>query len=43
MTVTRITDAEELYKVIDAVDQGLLDDKRAEMDRLLAGRGEVLP
>jgi Kef-type K+ transport system membrane component KefB len=43
VTVTRITDAEELYKVIDAVDRGLLDDKRAEMDRLLAGRGEVLP
>ncbi|HEX7789141.1 MAG TPA: cation:proton antiporter [Afipia sp.] len=43
VTVTRITDAEELYKVIDAADQGLLDEKRAEMDSLLAERREVLP
>ncbi len=43
VTVTRITDAEELYKVIDAADQGLLDDKRAEMDALLSERREVLP
>lgn len=43
VTVTRITDAEELYKVIDAADQGLLQEKRAEMDGLLAERREVLP
>jgi Kef-type K+ transport system membrane component KefB len=43
VTVTRITDAEELYKVIDAADQGLLNEKRAEMDSLLAERREVLP
>jgi len=43
VTVTRITDAEELYKVIDAADQGLLEEKRAEMDGLLAERREVLP
>ena len=41
--MTRITDAEELYKVIDAADQGLLEEKRAEMDGLLAERREVLP
>ena len=33
----------ELYKVIDAADQGLLEEKRAEMDGLLAERREVLP
>lgn len=43
VTVTRITDAEELYKVIDAADQGLLEDKRREMDGLLSERREVLP
>jgi voltage-gated potassium channel Kch len=43
VTVTRTTDAAELYKVIEAVDSGLLDDKRAEMDRRLSERREVLP
>jgi Kef-type K+ transport system membrane component KefB len=43
VTVTRITDAHELYTVIEAVDAGLLEDKRAEMDALLAERKEVLP
>ena len=43
VTVTRITDAEELYKVIEAVDNGLIEDKRAEMDQLLSERREVLP
>jgi len=43
VTVTRITDAAELYKVIEAVDSGLLADKRAEMDRRLSERREVLP
>ena len=43
VTVTRITDAAELYKVIDAADQGLLEEKRAEMDGLLSERREVLP
>ena len=43
MTVTRITDANELYAVIEAVDANLLQDKRAELDALLAERKEVLP
>ncbi|MGL5164930.1 MAG: cation:proton antiporter [Afipia sp.] len=43
VTVTRITDAAELYKVIEAVDNGLIEDKRAEMDLLLSERREVLP
>jgi len=43
VTVTRISDAGELYAVIEATDAGLLDDKRAEMDARLAERREVLP
>jgi Kef-type K+ transport system membrane component KefB len=43
VTVTRISDAHELYTVIEAADAGLLDDKRAEMDAQLAERKEVLP
>lgn len=43
VTVTRISDAGELYAVIEAADAGLLDDKRAEMDGRLADRREVLP
>jgi Kef-type K+ transport system membrane component KefB len=43
VTVTRISDAHELYKVIEAADKQLLDDKREEMDRLLRKRQEVLP
>ncbi|WGS22567.1 MULTISPECIES: cation:proton antiporter [unclassified Bradyrhizobium] len=43
VTVTRISDAGELYAVIEATDAGLLDDKRAEMDARLADRREVLP
>lgn len=43
VTVTRVTDAAELYKVIEAVDNGLIEDKRAEMDLLLSERREVLP
>ncbi|MEH2512439.1 Kef-type K+ transport system membrane component KefB [Nitrobacteraceae bacterium AZCC 1564] len=43
VTVTRITDAQELYKVIDAADQGLIESKRAELDALLRERREVLP
>jgi Kef-type K+ transport system membrane component KefB len=43
VTVTRITDAQELYKVIDAADQGLIEDKRTELDALLRERREVLP
>lgn len=43
VTVTRITDAQELYKVIDAADQGLIESKRAELDALLHERREVLP
>ena len=41
--VTRISDADELFSVIAAVDAGLLADKRAEMDAELSGRREVLP
>ncbi len=43
VTVTRLTDAHELYKVIEAAHAGLLEDKRAEMDALLGERREVLP
>ncbi|WP_420135719.1 cation:proton antiporter [Rhodopseudomonas sp.] len=43
VTVTRISDAEQLYSVIEAADDGLLDDKRAALDALLAERKEVLP
>jgi Kef-type K+ transport system membrane component KefB len=43
VTVTRLTDARELYSVIEAADAGLLEDKRAEMDAQLADRKEVLP
>ncbi len=32
VTVTRLSDAHELFKVIEAADAGLLKDKRAEMD-----------
>ena len=43
VTVTRITDAHELYAVIGAADANLLGDKRTEMDAQLAERREVLP
>jgi len=43
VTVTRLTDAAELFSVIEAADAGLLEDKRAEMDARLAERNEVLP
>lgn len=43
VTVTRLSDARELYSVIQASECGLLDDKRAELDARLAERREVLP
>jgi len=43
VTVTRISDATELFSVIEAADAGLLEEKRAEMDAQLAERREVLP
>ena len=43
VTVTRLSDAHELYKVIEAAQAGLLEDKRAETDALLNERREVLP
>ncbi|HMM91984.1 cation:proton antiporter [Bradyrhizobium sp.] len=43
VTVTRLSDAHELYKVIEAAQAGLLHDKRAETDTLLSERREVLP
>ena len=43
VTVTRITEARELYSVIEAADARLLEDKRAEMDAELGERREVLP
>jgi Kef-type K+ transport system membrane component KefB len=43
VTVTRLSDAHELFMVIEAADAGLLDDKRAEMDARLSERKEVLP
>jgi Kef-type K+ transport system membrane component KefB len=43
VTVTRLSDAHELYKVIEAAQAGLLEEKRAETDALLSERREVLP
>lgn len=43
VTVTRLSDAHELFTVIEAADQGLLKDKRAQMDLQLGERREVLP
>ena len=43
VTVTRLSDARELFTVVEAADARLLDDKRAEMDAQLADRREVLP
>jgi Kef-type K+ transport system membrane component KefB len=43
VTVPRISDARELFSVIEAADAGLLEEKRAEMDAQLAERREVLP
>jgi Kef-type K+ transport system membrane component KefB len=43
VVVTRLSDAHELFTVIEAADQGLLDDKRAEVDARLSERREVLP
>ncbi|MEH6951454.1 cation:proton antiporter [Nitrobacter sp. NHB1] len=43
VTVTRLTDAHELFAAIEAADNGLLADKRAESDALLSERREVLP
>jgi Trk K+ transport system NAD-binding subunit len=43
VTVTRLSDAHQLYKVIEAAQAGLLEDRRAETDALLAERREVLP
>jgi Kef-type K+ transport system membrane component KefB len=43
VTVTRLSDAHELYTVIEAAQAGLLEDKRAETDALLSERREVLP
>jgi voltage-gated potassium channel Kch len=43
VTVPRLTDADELFNVIEATDNSLLADKRAELDARLAERREVLP
>src|SRR3981189_559305 len=43
VTVTRLTDAHDLFTVIEAVQAGLLEDKRTEIDALLSERREVLP
>lgn len=43
VTVTRLSDARELFDAIDAADHGLLADKRAAMDARLGERREVLP
>ncbi|MGY2934090.1 Kef-type K+ transport system membrane component KefB [Bradyrhizobium sp. GM6.1] len=42
-TVTRLSDAHELFTVIEAAQAGLLADKRAELDQRLGERREVLP
>jgi Kef-type K+ transport system membrane component KefB/voltage-gated potassium channel Kch len=43
VVVTRLSDAHELFNVIEAADNGLLDDKRVEIDARLSERREVLP
>jgi voltage-gated potassium channel Kch len=43
VTVTRVTDAHELFTVIEAAQAGLLADKRSELDAVLRERREVLP
>src|SRR6201991_1304670 len=43
VVVTRLSDAHELFNVIEAADSGLLEDKRAEIDARLSERREVLP
>jgi voltage-gated potassium channel Kch len=43
VTVTRLSDAHELFTVIEAAQAGLLEDKRAELDLRLGERREVLP
>ncbi|WP_339501146.1 hypothetical protein, partial [Pseudomonas canadensis] len=43
VTVTRLSDAHELFTVIEAAQAGLLADKRSELDLRLAERREVLP
>ncbi|MBR0952193.1 cation:proton antiporter [Bradyrhizobium canariense] len=43
VTVTRLSDAHELFTVIEAAQAGLLADKRAEIDQRLGERREVLP
>jgi len=43
VTVTRLSDAHELFTVIEAADAGLLEDKRADIDGRLSERREVLP
>ncbi len=43
VTVPRISDARELLSAIEAVDDSLLDEKKAELDLLLTERREVLP
>ncbi|MEW6640433.1 MAG: cation:proton antiporter [Pseudomonadota bacterium] len=43
VSVPRLADAHELLDVIEAIDDGLLDEKRTELDERLKERGEVLP
>jgi Kef-type K+ transport system membrane component KefB len=43
VTVPRISDAQELFTVIEASDAGLLEEKRTAVDRQLSERIEVLP
>ncbi|AWM06197.1 cation:proton antiporter [Bradyrhizobium symbiodeficiens] len=43
VTVPRLSDARELFTVIEAAQAGLLADKRAELDQRLGERREVLP
>lgn len=43
VSVARLDEAADLCEVLDAADQGLLADKRAQLDARLDGRQEVLP
>jgi hypothetical protein len=43
MLPSLVSDAHELFTVIEAAQAGLLEDKRAELDVRLSERREVLP
>lgn len=42
-SIRRVSDANELFAVIEAAEAGLLENKRAEVDSRLSERREALP